>query len=188
MALAIASISTAALPRTPCSIAAPRRLRQHRARFLRIDRGEAQRGILQQLDENSAEADHDQRTEALIAHDAGDQLEARLRHRLNRDALEPRAGLLLPQRLADAREPRAHLLDGVQVELDAADVALVSDIGRQYFQHDRKAHFDACSAARRRRCRRARQSRTGCRSRRGFFSIRFRTARVRPAAAASAMI
>ena len=81
---------------------------QHRARFLRIDRRETQRGVLHQLDEDSAETDHDQRTEALIAHDAGDQLEAGLRHRLHRDALEPRARLLLARahRGCD-RKPRA---------------------------------------------------------------------------------
>ena len=45
---------------------------QHRSRFLRIDGRETQRGVLQHLDEDAAEADHNQRTETLIAHDACD--------------------------------------------------------------------------------------------------------------------
>jgi len=47
---------------------------------------------------------------------------------------------MLRERIADAPEGESNFVCRAQVKLDAADLALVSDLGRQYFEHHRKAH------------------------------------------------
>ncbi len=102
-------------------------------------RSEPYGGVFQHLDQNSAEADHDRRAVAIVAHDSGEKLDAaRSRHRLDRYALELCAGRLRGEILLDPRKRRPHFVGGIQTQLDAADLAFVAHVRREHLEHGRK--------------------------------------------------
>ena len=114
-------------------------LREHRARLALIDRRDPDRGVLEHFNEHSAQTNHHHRTELGIARDACEQFQSRRRHGLHRDAFESRVGSLLREICANPREGLAHFELRSQAQRDAADVALVRDIGRKHLEHDREA-------------------------------------------------
>ena len=113
--------------------------REHRRRFAPADRRQRQRRVLHHFNQHAAEPGHDHRAESIVAERPRYQFEPRLRHRLYGDALEPRVFSFGGEIAADAIERLAHLGFVAEIQFDAADVALVTHLGRQYFQYDRKA-------------------------------------------------
>ena len=65
-------------------------LAQHAARFARVDRREPHRRVLQQFDEDAAEADDDHRAELRVDARADHDLGARRHHRLHEHAVDAR--------------------------------------------------------------------------------------------------
>ena len=108
---------------------------------LQVERRQRQSLVVDHLDRRAAAAEHDHRPEGRVVGEAGDQF-ARLRpahHRLHRHARDARPGLEARGALEDFGRGLAHRLVAGEVELDAADIGFVDDVGRQDLDRDRAA-------------------------------------------------
>ncbi len=114
----------------------------HHLRRVLPDRRETERDILEGLRVNTAEAEHDERPEPLVAAHAHNRLLAGSQHLLNQHApdLDVRSHLL-PDRGDHGLVGGTHAAGVAQVELHAAHVGLVQDLGAGDFHHHRIAHF-----------------------------------------------
>ena len=115
------------------------KLREHRRRLTPANRRQRKRGVLHHFDEHSAEPHHHHRAESFVAERPRDQLDALPGHRLHGDALEARVARLGGQVAANSLERVAHCDLVAEIQLDAADIALVTHIRRQHFQHHRES-------------------------------------------------
>ncbi len=109
----------------------------HRQRLLATDRGEAEGRIVEILDEDAAERDHDDRPERAVALRAERNLDAaRRRHALHEQAAYRRAGERVAQAALQLRAGRPHLGRSAQAEAHEAVVRLVGDRRRARLQRD----------------------------------------------------
>ena len=116
------------------------------------ERREPEPRLADQLCEDAAGAERDERPEDGILDDAGEQLRAALHHRLH-EHREP-----------DPLDRRAHRLLVLEVERDASRLGLVRARGGG-LHDDRIAELGGCLRLRRRRCRRPARARAGSRRR-----------------------
>ena len=103
------------------------------------DRADAERDVLEDLDEDAAETDHDHRPELRIAIAADDHLAAGRDHLLDEPAVDPGSGNSGLCR---------HRVDGLgdgprrpDIQRDAADVGLVQDLTRDDLDHEGRLHL-----------------------------------------------
>jgi len=105
--------------------------------------GEAERDVLQHLDQHAAEAERDELAERRVGDGADDHFLAAAQHLLHLHADEIRLGVVL---LRVGHDRRVTLLDRGRIldaDQHAAGLGLVQDLGRDDLEHDREAHF-AC--------------------------------------------
>ena len=115
-------------------------LRQHRGGFHRTHRRRPVDHIPEQFRGDAAEADHDHRTERRIQQRADDDLDALLRHRPDQHALDLGIRPVPPRVVQQRLIGQKHLALGRDTDAHAADFALVRDVARLDFCHQRKAH------------------------------------------------
>ena len=113
--------------------------REHRGGFAPANRCNRQRSVLHHLDQHSAEPHHHHRAKAIVAKRPGNQLDAGFRHRLHRHPFEVRVGGFDGEPLANSLERVAHRRFIADIQLDPADVALVTHVRRQHLQHHRES-------------------------------------------------
>ena len=111
----------------------------------RVERGKAERAVLEHLDELAAHPEEEHRPELGVDRAPDDELVAGpVHHRLDGHALEVLGALLLGHRVADELVRVAHGVGVLEVELDTADVGLVRDRVRVQLDDDRVADPVGC--------------------------------------------
>ena len=116
---------------------------------LQVERRQRERLVVDDLHRRAAAPEHHDGPEGRIVGEPGDQF-ARLRsphHRLDGDAGDAGVWLQALGALEDVGGRLAHRLLAGQVELDAADVGFVHDVGREDLHRDRAALGDDGRAA-----------------------------------------
>ena len=110
----------------------------HRGHVAGGDRQEPQRRVLDQLDQQPAGADQQQRAVERIAARADDRLDA-LDHLLHQEAVDTHARLRGARRRRHGVGRGLHLLAALEVERHAAGLGLMQDVGRADLERDREA-------------------------------------------------
>jgi hypothetical protein len=104
-------------------------LAHHLLRFDDAERREPERDVLQDLHEDPAEPEHDDRTESRVAAHADDRVDAVRSHRCDEHAVEPRVWSGSLRTLFERIESGPHRRAVLHVEHHAADLGLVLDVG-----------------------------------------------------------
>ena len=114
-------------------------LRQHRGGLRRTHRRGAIDHIPEQFRGDAAKTDHDHRAEGGVLQGADDDLDALFRHRADQHALDLGLGPL-PLRAFEQRQiSREGFAFGRDIDAHAADFALVRNVARLNFHHQRKS-------------------------------------------------
>ena len=100
------------------------------------DRGDPEGHVLQHLDKDPAQAEHDGRAEGGVVDRSADHLGAGGRHLGDQNAVNIGIGLVLPGVVQDGLERRAHAVGVLDVDLHPAGIALVQDVRRDDLQDD----------------------------------------------------
>ena len=115
-------------------------------------RRQAERHVLEHLDQRAAQAEHHQRSEPRVAAGAEDHFHALAGHLLDENPLDLRAGNVLLHVAEDLLVGRAGLVAAVDVEDHSAGVVLVDHVGRHHLHHHRRAERLGRPRRPRRRC------------------------------------
>ena len=101
----------------------------HASGVLPTERHQPEGHILEHLDMHPAQAKHDERTELRVGCQADNDLNSGLGHGLNRDAFDDCGGLRLTDSGHDVIKRAADGGFCGQIELHAADIAFMGDVG-----------------------------------------------------------
>ncbi|MNJ60739.1 hypothetical protein D3C77_564950 [compost metagenome] len=99
-----------------------------------IKRRQAEADVFQHFDEDAAQAEHDDGAEDRVAVHAHDALHALGRHGRDQHAVDAGSGAVRAYAVQDGGVAVAHGVFARQVELHAAHIAFVQDVGRHHFQ------------------------------------------------------
>jgi hypothetical protein len=114
-------------------------LLDHRPRLAPVQRQRPEHHVLHHLDVDPPQAEHHHRPETRVPPRPDDRLDPLGHHLAHLDTVDPRPRNPRPAVVQDRLVGVEHLLAVVQVERDAAGVALVQDVARDDLQHHRIA-------------------------------------------------